>query len=328
MAMTVVLFLLALLLLYKGGDIFVDAAIELARRFHISEIIIGATVVSIGTTIPETTVSALAAATGFPQIAYGNAVGSVICNTALIAGVLLLFAPVAVKRSEFKVGTTFFFGAALLLVALTALFGGISRLEGTLLLLCFAFYIATNVLVAARAKQSGPMESASETPLYHSLILLVVGAVMVFVGSNLLVNNGILIADALGVPERVIALTFIALGTSLPELVTAITAIVKGHAGVSLGNIIGANILNLTLVTGLAASIRSIDIPVQSMAVDLTLAAGVMALLTVPALIRGRTARWQGMALIAIYTWYCFAQISGLLVADTTNVFAPYFILH
>ena len=154
----------------------------------------------------------------------------------------------------------------------------------------------------------------------HSLLFqivdLVVGAALIAVGARLLVDNGTKIAEALGVPESVIALTFVALGTSLPELVTAITALIKGHGALSLGNVVGANLFNLVLVSGAAITIRPFDIPAEtrifgqnaSLVLDVPLSLLVMAILTVPALLRGKLSRWQGILLLAIYLAYTVLQ--------------------
>ena len=154
--------------------------------------------------------------------------------------------------------------------------------------------------------------------LNSNVLFLILGAVMIAIGATLLVDNGTIIAEKIGVPSSVIALTFVALGTSLPELVTAITALVKGHSALSLGNIIGANIFNLVLVSGVAISISPFTVPSEntifginsSFVLDIPLMIIVMALMTLPALIRGKLARWQGITLLAIYAAFCVVQFA------------------
>jgi len=327
MGWTLLLFLLGFVLLYKGGDVFVDSAVNLARHFGISEVLIGATIVSIGTTIPETMVSALASASGTSDIAYGNALGSIICNTAFIAGLLLVLMPVTVKRKDIKLGMGFFFCAGIVFFQIAFLNGGVSRGAGIGLILIAVCYMLLNISGAKRA-ESERMQSAgvNDEPLPVTLLTLIFSAAILFAGSNLLINNGIILARQLKIPEQVIGLTFIALGTSLPELVTAITAISKGHGDVSLGNIIGANFLNLTVVIGLSSAINSIQIAKDQLITDCLIAGLVMLILTVPVFIKGHTRRRYGVLLLGIYILYCIYLFSGSIQANTVDVFAPYVI--
>ena len=167
-----------------------------------------------------------------------------------------------------------------------------------------------------RQELSEEEEKAESNPMWKDILLLIVGAALIAVGANLLVDNGTLIAQALGVPESVIALTFVALGTSLPELVTAITSLAKGHSSLSLGNIIGANLFNLVLVSGMASTLRPFTIPmdstiggvVTSLLIDIPVMFFVMAFLTLPALKRGKLSRWQGIILLAVYAAFCLVQ--------------------
>ncbi len=308
MTAAVFLFLLGLAAMYKGGDIFVEEAVYIARRFRIPEIIIGATIVSIGTTLPEVTVSVLASANGLSSMAYGNAIGSVSCNAALIAGILLLLAPSRVAKQEVLLGTMFFFAAALLFTAVSAVNGSIPPVAGLLLLAVYAAFVLMSIHKSTDAlipDHSPEAEAVKEGSTLSHLFFFVVGGVLIFFGSNLLIDNGVLIAQFLRVPERIIALTFIALGTSLPELVTAITSIVKGHGDISLGNIIGANLMNISVVIGISALIHPVSTPHAELWTDLVFAFMPMLLLAVPTLIRGKTTRLQGGLLICAYIWYC-----------------------
>ena len=251
MLIPVLLFIVGLLFLIKGGDWFVDGASALARRFHLPELLIGATVVSIGTTLPEVMVSTMSALSGHGEIAYGNAIGSVICNAALIAAITIAVRPGRVDPKTLKTPVAFFFAAAAIYCIAAYVFGRFTRVMGIIMLATFVAYMAVNVL-QMKNTPAGEQEASEEEemPLAKTLILLVLGAVLIAVGANLLVDNGTLIAQALGVPESVIALTFVALGTSLPELVTAVTSLAKGHSDLSLGNVVGANVFNLVLVSG------------------------------------------------------------------------------
>ena len=317
--------------LIKGGDWFVDGATGIARRFRIPEIIVGATVVSIGTTLPEVMVSATSAVMGHGEIAYGNAIGSVICNTALIAALTLAILPGKVDRKSFRTPVIFFFIAAAFYILNAYLFGGFARWSGIVLLSIFAVYMiltvrqglagAGNDLPAAdeEEEREKPIESVRARALWLDLVLLVVGAALIAVGADLLVDNGTKIAAALGVPESVIALTFVALGTSLPELVTAITSLAKGHGALSLGNVVGANLFNLVLVSGMSITLNPFELPAgktvagmnASLVVDVPVMLIVMWIMTIPALITGRMGRWQGISLLMIYAAFCVFQFIG-----------------
>ena len=327
MLVNVLLFALGLVLLIKGGDWFVDAATGLARRFKIPELLIGATVVSIGTTLPEVMVSATSAAEGIGGIAYGNAIGSIICNTSLIAAITIAIKPSKVDRAALKLPVIFFFAAAAFYCAVAYIFGEFSRIVGVILLLIFAAYMTLTVLQMKKSPAPPELVEPEEAKaakaaegnkqLIRDIIFLVVGAALIAVGARLLVDNGTAIAEELGVPSAVIGLTFVALGTSLPELVTAITSLVKGHGSLSLGNIIGANLFNLVLVNGVSVVVGPFDVPAEtlvfgnlplSFVLDIPVMLAVMLIMTLPALIKGKLSRVQGIGLLAIYVAFTVMQ--------------------
>ena len=319
MLVPVLLFIVGLACLIKGGDWFVDGATGIARRFRLPELLIGATVVSIGTTLPEVMVSTTSALSGHGEIAYGNAIGSVICNTALIAALTIAVRPGKVDKAALKTPVAFFFIAAVFYAGVAYTAGYFSRVIGFVLLAMFVVYMVVTVRqMKGQPDTAEPDEEVKELPLWQELALLVVGAALIAVGADLLVDNGTLIAQALGVPESVIALTFVALGTSLPELVTAITSLLKGHSALSLGNVIGANLFNLVLVSGASIALSPFTIPQGSMiaghnaslVMDIPVMFAVMLLLTVPALARGKLARWQGVVLLCIYAVFCVVQFT------------------
>lgn len=317
MLIPVLLFIVGLLCLIKGGDWFVDGATALARRFHLPELLIGATVVSIGTTLPEVMVSTMSALSGHGEIAYGNAIGSVICNAALIAAITIAVRPGLVDPKTLKTPVAFFFVAAAIYCIAAYGMGQFTRPLGLVMLAVFIIYMIVNV--KQMTGNPSPVEEeddAEEMSLGKTLILLVVGAALIAVGANLLVENGTKIAQAIGVPESVIALTFVALGTSLPELVTAITALTKGHSDLSLGNVIGANVFNLVLVCGVSVTLAPFKVPASklimgmnsSLVLEIPLMLVVMLLMTVPALVKGKLYRSQGVLMLTIYATFCIAQ--------------------
>ena len=317
MLVPVLLFAVGLVFLIKGGDWFVDGASALARRFHLPELLIGATVVSIGTTLPEVMVSTMSALSGHGEIAYGNAIGSVICNAALIAAITIAVRPGKVDPKTLKTPVLFFFAAAAIYCFAAYVLGRFTRVMGVVMLAMFVLYMVANVMQMKNTPADGQhTEEAEEMPLPKTILLLVVGAAVIAIGANLLVDNGTLIAQALGVPESVIALTFVALGTSLPELVTAITSLVKGHSDLSLGNVVGANVFNLVLVSGVSVTLAPFSIPQSntlfginsSLVLDLPVMLAVMLILTIPALTKKKLYRGQGILMLAIYAAFCVVQ--------------------
>jgi cation:H+ antiporter len=321
MLVPVLLFLLGFALLIKGGDWFVDGAVGIAHRFHLPELLIGATVVSIGTTLPEVMVSAQAAAEGNAGISYGNAIGSVICNTSLIAALTVAIRPGKVDPKSFRLPTAFFFAAALSYALIAWTLGRFERWMGIVYLCVFVGYMILSTVQMKKHPEladDGEEEAAEDTakPLWKELLLLVVGAAAIALGARFLVDNGTLIAAALGVPDSVIGLTMVALGTSLPELITAITSLIKGHGALSLGNIIGANLFNIILVSGMAITIAPFAVPAEktiaglnsSLIVDLPVMLAVMAILCLPPLRRGKMARWQGVLLLCVYAAFTAYQ--------------------
>ena len=324
MIITVGLFLLGFAFLIEGGDWFVDGATGIAHRFHLPDLLLGATVVSIGTTLPEVMVSAQAALQHNSGISYGNAIGSIICNTALIAAITIAVRPAPVKRKTLQLPVMGFFIAAIFYCLIAYTVGEFKRWHGIVFLIMFVAYM---VLSVKKMKQDGTDEAAGkeetaevkESSVGKDILLLVVGAVLIAIGARLLVDNGTIIAEALGVPSSVIGLTMVALGTSLPELITAITSLRKGIGALSLGNVIGANLFNIVLVSGTAITISPFQIPAEkmlmgmnsSLLVDIPVMLGVMSLLCFPALAKEKLFRWQGITLLIIYA--CFVTYQFLI---------------
>lgn len=325
---TYFLFAFGLILLIKGGDWFVDAATSIAHRFGLPELLIGATVVSIGTTLPEVMTSAMAALGGSGEIAYGNAIGSIICNTALISALTIAIRPGKADKKTLLFPVSFFFGVAVFYAINAYVFGRFDLWCGLVLVLCFVVYMVINVINMKKnptedSTEPLPVEeaesaedSSSKAAFVKDILVLIGGALVIALGAHLLVNSATEIAESFGIPESVIALTVVALGTSLPELVTAITSLLKGHGALSLGNIIGANIFNLVLVSGVAITINPFTVPMTSslfgqntsLVLDVPVMFAVMALLTIPTLLRGKLARWQGISLLAIYAAFLVMQ--------------------
>jgi len=319
MLISVLFFAVGLVLLIKGGDWFVDGATGIATKFRLPDIVVGATVVSIGTTLPEVMVSATGALQGLGSMAYGNAIGSIICNTSLIAAISVACNPGPVNVKTLRMPVIFFFGSAALYCLAAYGLGEFPRWMGFVMLTIFVVYTVLNVrngLKNPNQEEEETSKEGEEKSLLKLLLLLVIGAAVIAVGADLLVDHGTIIAKTLGVPETVIALTFVALGTSLPELVTTITSLKKGRASLGIGNVIGANVFNLVLVSGVSVTLAPFEVPVgkmlfginSSLVLDLPLMLIVMLLLTVPALLKKKLGRWQGITLLCIYAAFCLFQ--------------------
>lgn len=308
--MVLLLFAAGLLCIIKGGDLFVDAASWIAEASGIPKFIIGATVVSFATTMPEMLVSVFAALQGNADIAVGNAVGSVTANVGLIMCVALICMECAMTRRQFGVK------ACLLLAAILALFGftrdgQLSVLESVLILVIFVGFLVES-LIAARQEQGSELSAQEERPKIDKKTVLLniskflLGAAGIVLGAQLLIDNGSALARMLGVPDAVIAATMIAIGTSLPELVTTLTAIKKKQASLSVGNIIGANIMDLTLIMPLCAVIQGKPMTVerQGMLLDIPACLIICAAALIPALVQGKFKRWIGYLIGGLYIAY------------------------
>ena len=318
---SILFFAIGLVLLIKGGDWFVDGATGIAKRFRLPDIVVGATVVSIGTTLPEVMVSTAGALAGSGAMAYGNAIGSIICNTALIAAISIVCNPGPVNVKSMKTPAIFFFCSAALYCVASYFLGEFPRWMGFMMLSIFVVYMVLTVRNGLKNPDASAEEEEGETKerqLWQELILLVAGAAIIAIGADLLVAHGQIIAKEMGVPDTVVALLFVALGTSLPELVTTITSLKKGRASLGVGNVIGANVFNLVLVSGVAVSLAPFEVPCEntllntglnmSLVFEIPVMLGVMSLMVFPALINKKLARWQGIALLGIYGAFVVCQ--------------------
>lgn len=313
------LFALGLVLIIKGGDFFVDAAAWLAEVSGIPHFIVGATIVGFATSLPEIIVSVIAAAQGDVEMATGNAIGSVTANTGLIMGISLLFMPMAIRLR------TYFPKILLLCLSIAVIWvfgiatGEIGIAASVTLVLIFAAFIYENVK-SAKKNISAQAEAAVEKPavtkgvVAKKLFLFVIGCAGIVIGSQLLVTYGSEIAASLGVPTRIISISAVAIGTSLPELVTTITAITKKEAALSVGNIIGSNIIDMSFVLPpcMVAYRGALPVSAGTLYTDLPALAALTALCFVPTVFTKKFARWQGAALLIAYAAYIvFTFVTG-----------------
>ena len=320
MLMSVLLFAVGLVLLIKGGDWFVDGATGIAKRFNLPDIVVGATVVSIGTTLPEVMVSTTGALQGSGAMAYGNAIGSIICNTALISALTIAIRPAPVNRKAIVMPVVFFFISAGIYLVAAYGFQRFDQWLGIVMLAVFAVYMILTVRQGFKNPDTVEHEEEEEGPkgsLLTDVVVLVVSAALIAVGADMLEGSSVSLATMAGIPTEVVGVTIVALCTSLPELVTAITALAKGHGALSLGNIIGANIFNLVLVSGVAVTLSPFAVPEgstifgqnTSLVMELPVMLAVMSLMTLPAIFTKKLHRWQGFTLLGIYAAFVVLQV-------------------
>ena len=304
-------FAVGLVLIIKGGDFFVDAAVWFAEVSGIPHFIIGATIVGFATSLPEVIVSIIAAAGGDVEMATGNAVGSVTANTGLILGVSLLFMPVAIKLREYLPQILLLVGS-IALIWLFGFSGEITIIAAIVLVALFAVFVYTNVknakthITNSADETSQAKEDVTKAVVVKKILFFVLGCAGIIGGSELLVNYGSAIAASLGVPSRIISISAVAIGTSLPELVTTVSAISKKQASLSVGNILGSNIIDLTFILPPCLLAYGGGLPVSrgTMYVDLPALFLLSAVCFVPTFFTKKFARWQGVALLVLYVGY------------------------
>ena len=300
---------LGLLVIIKGGDAFVDAATWIAEVSGIPKFIVGATVVSLATTLPELLTSVFAASRGSIDMAIGNAVGSVTANIGLIMAISILAIPSVINRKDYVVKICLMLGAAIVIVFF-GLGGKVSIVACIILAVLFCVNIWENLHAAKRGTSNEA--DVSERPPHDkktvakNIAKFLLGTAGIVLGAELLVSSGSSLASAAGVSERLISVTLIAVGTSLPELVTTITAIAKKQSDLSVGNIIGANIIDLTLILPICAFLSGQALPVsaQISSIDFPAVLIVGAVACIPPLFTKKFQRWQGVALLVLYVVY------------------------
>ena len=300
---TILLFLLGLVLIIRGGDWFVDAATWMAAASGLPQFLIGATVVSMATTLPEIIVSTMAAAAGSTDLAIGNAIGSVTANTGLIMAISLIFMPVVIRMSQFSVKGVLMVLSTLVLWLLCR-DGLLSLPESLIVLVLFIAFLIENIRSAKKLSQEESSDKAvpvdkSRKALLKNLALFVLGAACLVVGSNLLVDNGTVLAQLLGVSERIIA----------------VTMIVKKQSSMSVGNILGANIIDITIILPLCALISGDGLQIaaqsvrQTVYLDMPMCVLETAIAVIPTMLCKRFTKLQGIIMAALYIAYVFVTV-------------------
>lgn len=342
-----VLFIVGLVLIIKGGDWFVDSASWIAEVLGVPKFVIGATIVSIATTLPEMIVSIAATAKGNVEMAAGNAIGSVTANTAMIMGLFIVCMPFAVKRKEFSPKALMMFGASAMLI-LGCIFTekfqhefiagennwyySLSTYGVVILIVIFiAFFIENFVSMKNADTQLEPSpdniglqeeddivptkETATGKDWFKNVAMFIIGATATVVGAELLVNSGTVLAENIGIPQRLISVIAIAIGTSLPELVTTITALRKKEGALSVGNILGANIIDLTLILPICSFVSlgkgqgALAVAASSVTIDMVMCLAAIGVAIIPTIISKKFHRWQGVVMLTGYLGYVIATV-------------------
>lgn len=312
MISTIILFVIGFILITKGADIFINCTVEIGKKTHVSELVLGATIVSFATTLPELTVSLCASINNQTTMSLGNAVGSIICNTGLILGLVAFISPFKVDRKMFLSKSTLLLISILGLV-IVGIDGTVNEKDSIVLLIILAIFMYTNYKsvtsekVSKRSAVNLQEKKNTDTKvgeLLKIICLFLLGLVMMVAGSKLLVDNGSKLAEFIGIPQGIISLTIIALGTSLPELVSSLTAIRKKHHAISVGNVLGANILNITSVIALSSIPNDIPILSQNVNIDYPFMIALILVLILPTIKKNKLYRFQGLMLLLLYGAY------------------------
>lgn len=304
------LLVVGFVLLMKGADWFVDGAASVADRLGIPQLVIGLTIVAMGTSLPEAAVSIAAAMKGSAEITIGNVVGSNIMNVLVILGLTAVVCAIPVQKTTLRYEIPFTILITALLAGLGLWDNQISRLEGGILWAFMIVYLLYLLKMAKQGKSEESQEEGKKKPIWLLLVMIVVGAAMIVLGSDVTVNAATKIATMFGMSERFIGLTIVAFGTSLPELVTSVTAALKGKTDIAIGNIVGSNIFNILFVVGTTALITPV-VYSSAFLVDSVIAVGAMVLLLLTILKDRKLARLGGVVMLVAYAGY-FVYLTAL----------------
>ena len=307
-----VIFIVGLILTIKGGDWFVDSASWFAEATGIPKFVVGATIVSFATTLPELLVSVRAATNGSAQLAIGNAVGSVTANTALIMGISIIAIAGVVNRKNFAFKGVLFISAVVALTLLS-LSGTLPVWSAAILWAIFIAFMVSSVIEGKKGAETDIVTKFEKKEIPAKIAMFVLGTACIIFGAEFLVSSGKTLALGLGISETIVGFIVIAIGTSLPELITTITAIRKKEGSLSVGNIIGANVIDTTLILPLCAVINGQSLPVERINLNFTfpVAIAVALVAIIPTIIQGRFKKWQGFVLLGIYAIYLVLIVLG-----------------
>lgn len=301
MVLTVILLLIGFVLLVKGSDVFVDGSSSVAKLLGVPAVIVGLTIVSMGTSAPEAAVSITAGFRGSNEIAISNLVGSNSFNMLVVAGLSAAITPFMVDKVVLKRDFPVCLGIMLVSIIM-CLDGTVSRLDGIIMLIIFVCYISLLVYSAVKNRETAEDDEKPMSPI-KSVLFIIIGLAAVIAGGQLVVNSAQKIALAFGMSETLVGVTIVAIGTSLPELVTSVIAARKGQSGIAIGNVVGSSIFNLAFVMGLSSAANPIGVVPEAL-IDAFVMLGVNALGFVYCITGRKFARWEGISLFCIYIVY------------------------
>ncbi len=312
MIQAVILIIIGFIFLIKGADFLVDGSSNIAKKFHIPEIIIGLTIVSIGTSMPELFVSTTSAIDGHTDMAMGNIIGSNVCNLLLILGLSSMIKPVQFQKETRLIEIPMCLILTVLFAVLCNIGTGISRVDASILLILFILFIGYTIYMGKKGQEFDEIKESkkekkelAQIPILKNGIYVIVGVILLKIGGDFTVDNAIIVAKQFGLSEKFISLTILAVGTSLPELVTSVTAAIKGNSDIAIGNIIGSNLFNMLLIIGVSAFIHPI-VYNASYNIDLSILIGALIVLSLFPLIppKNEMGRSNGLIYFIAYVGY------------------------
>lgn len=302
MLLSIAYILIGVIAVLWGADKFTDGAAAIARKMNIPEIVIGLTIVAMGTSAPELFTSVVSALKGSTGLALGNIVGSNIFNSLLIVGAAAAVAPISISQATIVKDIPFALVSSLLLTAV-CLDGNLTRIDSLLLLIGFALFLAYTLQIARNGKTEDSKSEISQA-LWKSILFIIIGLACLIVGSNLFVNGASIVAEQLGVSDAIIGLTIVAGGTSLPELATSIISARKGQSGIAIGNVVGSNVFNILAILGITGFISPMRDLGGITTIDFTLLILSIILVWAMSFTKHKIERWEGFTLISIFTLY------------------------
>jgi cation:H+ antiporter len=315
MATTIILLIIGLIVLIVGGDYLVKGSSSIALRLHLSPLVVGLTIVAFGTSAPELLISIQSALKGSPDIAMGNVVGSNICNLALVLGLTAVINPVKVQTNSLRIDWPMTMGASILLF-LVVREGVLGAVEGVIFLIAISIYLVLIIVQSRidvksklREKENEDIPDAPKKQMWKDITFILLGCVALYYGSEWFVSSSKELALSLGVEERVVGLTVVALGTSLPEMVTAAVASYKGETDLALGNLMGSNIFNILSILGITAIITPIHVHAVILNKDIIWMLMITLMILPLMIVRREVGRADGIVLLIVYTVYVYTVL-------------------
>lgn len=309
MLIQILLILIGFIMLIKGADFLVNGSSAIAKKLRISEIIVGLTIVSIGTSMPELFVSTTSALNGYSDLSIGNVIGSNICNLLLILGLSAIIRPVKFHKETKFIENPMLIVLSFIFLVICNINQDVSRFEGIILISLFILFLLYTIIMAKKSQDEIIIQISKEETkkinVFKNILLIILGIIVLKYGGDLVVENAKKLALELNISEKVIGLTIVAIGTSLPELVTSITAAIKGESDIAIGNIVGSNIFNMLLIIGVSAIIKPISYNISYNSQMIILFIGMLLMTAFPFIKpKDYLSRWNGVLCVLLYVFY------------------------